>query len=129
MNGQTNGRDPSVHYVRVNFLIALAFIIVIACVATIVYFSNLNEAIRNVVMLVLGRFLGYVDNIYNYEFGTTRSSTKKDDTIKELSTTASTTAATAATVAAAATGMPAPAVTTGKMEVAADNVVVNQEKK
>lgn len=32
----------------------------------------------------LGRFLGYLDNIFNFEFGTTRSSQKKDDTILNL---------------------------------------------
>lgn len=38
-----------------------------------------------VVTLVLGRFLGYRDNIYNFEYGTNRSSKEKDMTINQLS--------------------------------------------
>lgn len=45
---------------------------------------GLNEFAKGVITLVLGRFLGYLDNIYNYEYGTTRSSKAKDETIKQL---------------------------------------------
>ena len=47
--------------------------------------SNLNEYVKGIVTLVLGRFLGYLDNIYSFEFGTTRGSKDKDETIKQLS--------------------------------------------
>jgi hypothetical protein len=44
-----------------------------------------NEYLKGIVTLVLGRFLGYLDNIYNFEFGSTRSSKAKDLTIEQLS--------------------------------------------
>lgn len=46
--------------------------------------SDLNEYVKGIVTLVLGRFLGYLDNIYSFEFGTTRGSKDKDETIKQL---------------------------------------------
>lgn len=45
----------------------------------------INEYVKGIFTLVLGRFLGYLDNIYNFEFGSTRSSKTKDDTISALS--------------------------------------------
>lgn len=45
---------------------------------------NINEFMKGVVTLVLGRFLGYLDNIYSFEFGTTRGSQNKDTTINQL---------------------------------------------
>ena len=47
--------------------------------------DTLTEYVKGIVTLVLGRFLGYLDNIYSFEFGTTRGSKDKDDTIKQLS--------------------------------------------
>lgn len=47
--------------------------------------SALDEYVKGIITLVLGRFLGYLDNIYNFEFGTTRGSQNKDETIKQLS--------------------------------------------
>jgi hypothetical protein len=45
---------------------------------------NINEYVKGIFTLVLGRFLGYLDNIYSFEFGTTRGSKEKDETIKNL---------------------------------------------
>lgn len=45
----------------------------------------INEYVKGIFTLVLGRFLGYLDNIFNFEFGSTRSSKDKDVTIKNLS--------------------------------------------
>ena len=44
----------------------------------------INEYVKGIFTLVLGRFLGYLDNIYSFEFGTTRGSKEKDETIKQL---------------------------------------------
>ncbi len=64
------------------------YVLAIALIGSLVYIvlkSGLDEYAKGIVTLVLGRFLGYLDNIYNFEFGTTRSSKTKDDTIKSLS--------------------------------------------
>lgn len=63
------------------------YILAICLVASLVYIvlkSGLDEYAKGIITLVLGRFLGYLDSIYNFEFGTTRSSKLKDDTIKSL---------------------------------------------
>ena len=46
---------------------------------------DINEFLKGIATLVLGRFLGYLDNIYSFEFGTTRGSQNKDATISQLS--------------------------------------------
>ena len=72
------------HNYRADSMYVLAVLIIMA----LVYFvlkSELDEYAKGIITLVLGRFLGYLDNIYNFEFGTTRGSKNKDDTIKTLS--------------------------------------------
>ena len=129
-------------YVRVNVLIATAILVVIICLFVVVQVTVKDEFAKGILTLVLGRFLGYVDIIYNYEFGTTRSSAKKDDTITALTTTAAAVATTAQAaqvasdvVAAAAVAPAAPAPAPGPIQAAdvsvsaAGNVTVNEEKK
>lgn len=70
---------------RADFLVGVAIVVIIALTMLVVWHSSLNEYVKGIVTLVLGRFLGYVDQIYAFEFGTTRSSQKKDDTINKLS--------------------------------------------
>jgi len=63
------------------------FVLAVLLIAALVYVvlkSGLDEYAKGIITLVLGRFLGYLDNIYNFEFGSTRSSKIKDDTIKSL---------------------------------------------
>lgn len=70
---------------RANLMFFLA-VIVICCLVWIVWKDpNINEYVKGIFTLVLGRFLGYLDNIYSFEFGTTRSSQSKDSTIERLS--------------------------------------------
>lgn len=67
----------------VMFLLA---VVVIAWLVWIIWKSpELPEYTKGIFTLVLGRFTGYLDNIYNFEFGTTRGSKNKDDTINKLS--------------------------------------------
>lgn len=47
--------------------------------------ANLNEWAKGSVTLLLGRFLGYLDAIYAFEYGTTRNNRRKDETIANLS--------------------------------------------
>lgn len=66
----------------------LMFFLAVMAVAGLVYLvwsdASLNEYVKGIVTLVLGRFLGYLDNIYSFEFGTTRGSRDKDDTINKM---------------------------------------------
>lgn len=74
--------------IKINTLFGLAALIVVACLALVIYDENLNEFSKGVISLVLGRFLGYMDNIYNFELGVqTRSGMRKDKTIEELAKT------------------------------------------
>lgn len=65
------------------------FVLAVAMICALVWIvwrdPGVNEYLKGIVTLVLGRFLGYLDNIYNFEFGTTRSSRAKDATIEQLS--------------------------------------------
>jgi hypothetical protein len=45
---------------------------------------TINEYVKGTFTLVLGRFLGYIDQIYSFEFGSTRSNKTKDQTINQL---------------------------------------------
>ena len=130
--------QPPPQYIRVNVLIAIAILVVILCLFVVVQITVKDEFAKGILTLVLGRFLGYVDNIYNYEFGTTRSSAKKDDTITNLTASAATTASTAqaaqtasdADAAKANAALPAsPAsIKANNVNVDANTVVVEQPK-
>ena len=123
--------EPTTHYVRVNSLIAVAFVVVILCLAVTVWEQITDEFAKGILTLVLGRFLGYVDNIYNFEFGTTRSSTKKDETITELTKTAAVVATTAQATQVASDVLAAQSaapIKTDTVEVVADTANVVERK-
>lgn len=71
------------HNYRADTMYVLAVLVILALVFVVLK-SDLNEYAKGITTLVLGRFLGYLDNIYNFEFGATRSSRTKDDTINNL---------------------------------------------
>jgi hypothetical protein len=66
----------------------LMFFLAVCAVAGLVWIvwtdQGINEYVKGIFTLVLGRFLGYLDNIYSFEFGTTRGSREKDDTINKM---------------------------------------------
>ena len=70
---------------RANVMFFLAVCMVALLVWIVWKDPNINEYVKGIFTLVLGRFLGYLDNIYSFEFGTTRGSKEKDETIKQLS--------------------------------------------
>ncbi len=70
---------------RANTMLAAAGLMVVVVTFIVIWESNLNEYAKGILTLVLGRALGYVDQGFNFEFGTTRSSGKKDDIIHTLS--------------------------------------------
>lgn len=69
---------------RADFMFFLAVLVIIGIAAAIWNSPDLNEYTKGIATLILGRFLGYLDNIYNFEFGSTRSSKTKDSTIEQL---------------------------------------------
>lgn len=73
------------HNWRADIMVLIAALAVAGLVFLVWKSPDLPEYVKGIVTLVLGRFLGYLDNIYNFEFGTTRGSQNKDETIKQLS--------------------------------------------
>jgi hypothetical protein len=69
---------------RADALCFIAAIVIVGLTASIWFGTNLDDFGKGVLTLVLGRFLGYLDNIYNFEFGSTRSSKTKNDAIAAL---------------------------------------------
>ena len=70
--------------VRADLMFLLAVLVTCALVWVVWKDQGINEYVKGIFTLVLGRFLGYLDNIYNFEFGSTRSSKTKDTTIENL---------------------------------------------
>lgn len=70
---------------RASMLVAVAILLVLVCLTITVWMTEANDFIKASVTLVMGRALGWVDQVFSFEFGTTRSSHKKDDTINKLS--------------------------------------------
>lgn len=74
-----------------NYRADCMFVLAVALVTGMVWIvwkdPGLNEFAKGIFTLALGRFLGYLDNIYNFEFGSTRTSKAKDETINKLSKT------------------------------------------
>lgn len=68
---------------RADSMYGLAVIVVIGLVWSVLA-SNMDEYGKGIITLVLGRFLGYLDNMYNFEFGSTRSNKIKDASIKAM---------------------------------------------
>lgn len=76
--------DDGYRSARLNVLAAVALAVLIGCAAVAVFVGDINEYAKGIITLLLGRFTGYVDAVYNFEFGTTRGSKQKDDVIAGL---------------------------------------------
>lgn len=74
---------------RANTMLGAAGVIVVGILAIAIWKSGLGEFEKGILTLILGRALGYIDQGFNFEFGTTRGSAKKDETIDKLSKGAS----------------------------------------
>lgn len=70
---------------RASVMLVAVFIMLLLGLAAVVLLSELNEFAKTILNLLIGRLLGYVDQAFNFEFGTTRNSKDKDDTINKLS--------------------------------------------
>lgn len=84
---------------RINVLLVAAYVTIILCLVVTVFLSDISEYAQAVVTLILGRFLGYTDQVYAFEFGTTRANKVKDDTISTLTNTNASPTTTTTTVA------------------------------
>jgi hypothetical protein len=70
---------------RANVLAGAALLLVIICLAVVVWNSGADDFAKATISLILGRALGWVEQLFSFEFGTTRASKAKDDTINRLS--------------------------------------------
>lgn len=70
--------------VRADVMFVLAVIVIGLLVMIVWRAPDVSEYAKGIFTLVMGRFLGYLDNIYSFEFGSTRSSKTKDATIENL---------------------------------------------
>ena len=70
---------------RAHSMYILAVGVVIVVFVAVWRSPDVKETILAVAMLVLGRFLGYLDQIYNFEFGKTRNEDVKTQIISNLS--------------------------------------------
>jgi len=77
--------DAKYKSLRLNLLAAAAYLVILAILIMVVWITITDEFAKGVLTLVLGRFMGYVDNVYAFEFGTTRGSKEKDAAISNLS--------------------------------------------
>ena len=71
--------------VRANVLAAFASVLVLICLAVVVWNSQIDDFAKATITLVIGRAFGWVDQIFSFEYGTTRNNRTKDDTINNLS--------------------------------------------
>jgi len=69
---------------RADVMFGLAVLMIVGLVYAVWSTPDINEYVKGIVTFLLGRFAGYLDNIYNFEFGTTRGSQSKDSTIDKL---------------------------------------------
>lgn len=76
--------DAKYKSLRLNLLAGAAYLMVIVCMIVAIWMTDLNEYAKGILTFILGRYSGYVDNVYAFEFGTTRANKDKDATIANL---------------------------------------------
>jgi hypothetical protein len=70
---------------RANVLAGAALLLVVVCLFIVIWSSGADDFAKATISLILGRALGWVEQLFSFEFGTTRASKAKDDTISKLS--------------------------------------------
>ena len=73
------------HNYRANAMASAACALVLICLGIVVWSTEIDEYAKGTITLVCGRALGWVEQIFSFEFGTTRASKTKDETISRLS--------------------------------------------
>jgi hypothetical protein len=69
---------------RADAMILVSWGLVIAVTWAVWRDGNLSEFTKATISLILGRALGYIDQAFQFEFGSTRTSKTKDATIERL---------------------------------------------
>ncbi len=69
---------------RADFLAIIAVIALISCIACLFFVSIPDGPARDTLLILLGTLTAIVKDVYQFEFGTTRSSQSKDVTIHNL---------------------------------------------
>lgn len=82
-------RDVALHQAggannRANWLAVAAIALVVGCLLTVVWSSGMDDFMKATITLILGRSLGWVEQIFSFEYGSTRSGRIKDETINKL---------------------------------------------
>lgn len=70
---------------RADIMALLCFVVVAWLVWQVWAATDITEFTKGIITLVLGRFLGYMDTIFNFEFGSTRTNKSMVSTIETLS--------------------------------------------
>lgn len=70
---------------RANVLAGAALLLVIVCLFIVIMNSGADDFAKATISLILGRALGWVEQLFSFEFGTTRANKTKDETISKLS--------------------------------------------
>lgn len=70
---------------RASMLVAMAVFLVLLCMAIMVWHADTNDFVKATITLILGRALGWVEQVFSFEFGTTRNSAVQQQTINNLS--------------------------------------------
>lgn len=70
---------------RADILAGLAVLTVIACLSVVVMVSDIDDFAKGVITMICGRALGWVEQVFSFDFGSTRSNKVKDETINKLS--------------------------------------------
>lgn len=70
---------------RANVLAGAALLLVIVCLFIVIWNSGADDFAKATISLILGRALGWVEQLFSFEFGTTRANKTKDETINRLS--------------------------------------------
>lgn len=69
---------------RANIMFIMAWVVVLIAFYAVWKSQGLDDFVKATITLILGRFLGYLDQIYQFEFGSTRSNKDKDQAIANL---------------------------------------------
>lgn len=69
---------------RADIMIGIAWVLVLAVTFAVWRDGNLSEFTKATISLILGRALGYIDQAFQFEFGSTRSNKSKDASIEKL---------------------------------------------
>lgn len=69
---------------RANIMAGAALLFVLIGLVAVIWNTDMDDFAKATVTLIIGRALGWVEQIYSYEFGSTRTSRTKDDTINQL---------------------------------------------